>query len=138
VLSKTELARFLIGLVEVGDADFIDQDSLLPAGICATDDRAVVRRLRDLIQSLYRDFDYRASPEFAALSNGKSDAYRTMLAKVWNDPEKQTQMRKKYADALAVLLSDNRAYKLTMPQHHKILDDLRAGFRTVMNPDNVA
>ena len=135
MLSKPELIRFLIGLIEVNDADLIDDDSLLPPEISAADDRAMIRRLRDVLQRLYRDFDYLTSPEFAALADGKSDAYRAMLTKLWSDPEKRRQQRDKYADALATLLSDDRAYDLTPPERHKMLDDLRDRFGSVTNPD---
>ena len=135
MLSKPELAGFLIGLVKINDADLIDDNALLTPEICAADDRTAIRRLRDMIQSLYREYDYLASPEFATMANGKSDAYRAMLAKRWSDPEKRTQQRKNYADAMATLLSHDRAYELTPPERHKILDDLRNGFRSLSNPD---
>ena len=128
MLSKPELARFLIGLVEVNDADLIDDDSILSPEICAAVDRVAIRRLRDMIQHLYRDFDYLATPEFTAMANGKSDALRAMLARRWSDPERQTEQRKKLAHSLASLLSDDRAYELTPPECHKILDGLRVGF----------
>ena len=134
MLSQSELAGFLIGLVKINDADLIDDDALLTPEICAADDRAAIRRLRDMIQSLYRDFDYLASREFAAMGNGKSNAYRAMLARIWNDPEKRTQKCKEFADAMAALLADDRAYDLTPAEHHKIHDQLRDGLDRLRIP----
>lgn len=135
MLSKPELARFLIGLVEANDADLIDDDSLLPLEVCAADDRPAVRRLRDIVQFLYQDFNYLGSPEFAAMADGKSDAYHAMLRKRWSDPEKRTQQRKKYAETLATLLSEDRAYQLTPPERHPMLNEFRDVLRTISNPD---
>ena len=140
VLSKTQLTKFLIGLVAVNDADLVDDDSILSPEICAADDRVVIRRLRDMTQNLYRDFDYLASPEFAAEASGKSDAYHRMLTKRCSDPERQREHRKNYAVAMSTLLSSSRAYELTSPDGHKILDELRSGFASLANPepDNAA
>jgi hypothetical protein len=138
VLSKTQLAKFLIGLVEVNDADLVDDDSILSPEICDADDRVVIRRLRDMIQNLYRDFDYTASPEFAALTSGKSVAYRSMLTKQCSAPERRNEHRKNYASAMALLLSNSRAYELTSPDGHKILDELRSGFTSLANPEHNA
>jgi hypothetical protein len=88
-----------------------------------------------MLQFLYRRFDYLASPEFEALARGKSDDYRRMLAKTWSSPEKRTQTLKDFANSMAALLVDDRAYELTRTEHHTMLDDLRINFGSITNPD---
>ena len=135
MLSKSCLAKFLVGLVETNDADLVDDDSILSIDVCAVNDRSAIRQLGNNIELLYREFDYTASPEFIATTEGKSDEYVAMLKKRLRDPEKRVQHRETYAQSIASMLSDDRVYELTAPNHHKILDDLRAGFKLVENPD---
>ena len=134
MLAKSELARFLIGLVTANDADLIDEDSVLSPDICAAVDRDAVRQLRDMIQDLYRDFDYLDSPEFDALARDKSADYVNMLKRRWMEPKRRTEQRNNFADALAFVLSDDRVYELTPPDRHRILDEIRNGFAVVANP----
>ena len=135
MISKSCLAKILVGLVETNDADLVDDDSILSSDVCAVDDRSSIRQLRNNVQLLYRKFDYTASPEFIAKTEGKSDEYVAMLTKRMRDPQKRAQHRQTYARSIASMLSDDRVYELTAPNHHKILDDLRAGFKLVKNPE---
>jgi len=135
MLSKEGLLRFVVGLVVVNDGDLIDDDSLLPPDVCAASDRDVVRRIRDLIQTLYRDFDYLTSPEFARLADGKSDAYCSMLRKTWTRPEKQSRKTNEYVDSLGAVLADDCAYQLTRRTDHGLLDELRNALTSLTNPN---
>jgi hypothetical protein len=49
MLTKLELCRMIVGLVEVNDGELLDQDAILSADVCTLDDRAAVRRIRDLM-----------------------------------------------------------------------------------------
>lgn len=134
MLTKPELCRMIVGLVEVNDADLLDQDALLSADVCTHDDRTAVRVIRDLIRRLYLDFDYVASPRFNAETDGKSSAYFARLSKQYSDPIQRKECRRVYAIALANVLDENDVYNLTRTAEHDSLDRLRELLNALRNP----
>jgi|GEM_PF-1067546 hypothetical protein len=134
MLTKLELCRMIVGLVEVNDGELLDQDAILSADVCTLDDRAAVRRIRDLILRLYLDFDYLASPRFAAETDGKSSAFSGMLSQRYADPVQRRERRRQYAVALASILDDNDAYTLTRASEHESLDRLCVLLNALSNP----
>ena len=134
MLTKPELCRMIVGLVEVNDADLLDQDALLSADVCTHDDRTEVRVIRDLIRRLYLDFDYVASPRFNAETDGKSSAYSAKLSKRYSDPIQRKEFRRVYAVALANVLDKNDVYNLTRTAEHDSLDRLRELLNGLTNP----
>ncbi|MCC9602246.1 hypothetical protein LOC67_16950 [Stieleria sp. JC731] len=125
----------IVGLVEVNDADLLDQDAILSADVCTHGDRSALRTIRDLIHRLYQDFNYLESPRFTAETDGKSVAFSRMLSKRYSDPVRRTEFRSTYAVALAKILDDNDAYTLTKPADHKSLDRLREMLNSLENPE---
>ncbi|WP_345689638.1 hypothetical protein [Novipirellula caenicola] len=136
MLTKPELCRMIVGLVEVNDADLLDQDTILSADVCTHGDRTAVRGIRDLMHRLYLDFDYLASPRFLAETDGKSSSFSGMLSKRYSDPVQRTESRHAYAVALANILDDNDAYTLTKTAEHDSLDRLRELLNGLENPGN--
>lgn len=134
MLTKPELCRMIVGLVDVNDADLLDQDALLSADVCTHDDRTAVRVIRDLIRRLYLDFDYVASPRFNAETDGKSSAYSARLSKRYSDPIQRKECRRVYAIALANVLDENDVYNLTRTAEHDSLDRLRELLNALRNP----
>jgi hypothetical protein len=134
MLTKPEVCRMIVGLVEVNNADLLDQDAILSPDVCTHDDRAAVRRIRDLILQLYLDFDYLASPRFAAETDGKSSVFAGMLSKRYADPVQRKERRRQYAVALASILDDNDAYTLTRTAEHESLDRLCELLNALSNP----
>lgn len=125
MLTKPELCRLIVGLVEVNDADLLDQDALLSADVCTHDDRIAVRVIRDLMRRLYLEFDYIASPGFIAETDRKSSAFSSRLSKRYSDPVQRKECRRVYAVALANIMDDNDVYNLTRTAEHDSLDRLR-------------
>lgn len=134
MLTKLELCRLIVGLVEVNDADLVDQDALLSVDVCTHDDRIAVRVIRDLIRRLYLDFDYVASPRFKAETDGKSSAFSAMLSKRYSDPVQRKECQRVYAVALGSILDDNNVYNLTRTAEHDSLDRLRELLNALRNP----
>ncbi|QEG42256.1 hypothetical protein UC8_42900 [Roseimaritima ulvae] len=136
MLTKREICRLVVGLSEVNDADLLDDDTSLPADVCAADDRIAVRHIRDLVHELYHDFDYLTSPLFATATQDKSLPYCDMLAKRHCDPARRTEGRRTYGVALCSILDDNEAYDLTSPANHRLLDELRLKINALANPSS--
>ena len=90
IFTKAEVAKFIVGLIEVNDAELIDDDRLLTPQICAADDRATLRQLRDLMVELTRQFDFTVTPKFNGMIAERSDAYRLAMVRRYSDPEKRT------------------------------------------------
>lgn len=134
MLSKSQLAKFLVGLAEVNDTDLVTDDGILSQEICAPHDRAAVRQLAELIRNLHGEYSYLESPEFRTLISGKSDAYCDMLRKRSSTPMNNARTRKTYAEALGAILADDRAYELTPQERHETLDNVRRGFAELANP----
>tara|TARA_R110002072_G_C7569344_1_gene500963 strand:- start:82 stop:468 length:387 start_codon:yes stop_codon:yes gene_type:complete len=124
----------IVGLVEVNDADLLDQDAILSVDVCTPGERTAVRGIRDLIHQLYLHFDYLASPRFVDETDGKSSAFSGMLRKRYSDPVRRAECRRAYAVALANILDENDAYSLTKTAEHDSLDRLRELLNALANP----
>ncbi|MBN8599559.1 MAG: hypothetical protein J0M26_00805 [Planctomycetes bacterium] len=134
MLTKPELCRMIVGLVEINDAELLDQDTILSADVCTHADRIVVRIIRDIILRLYLEFDYVASPRFNAETDGKSSAFSAKLSKSYSNPVQRKECRRMYAVALANILDDNSVYDLTRTAEHDSLDRLRELLNGLRNP----
>lgn len=106
MLTRSELCRMIDGLIEVNDANLLEQGNILSADVCTLGDHTVIRGIRDLMNQLYIDFDYLVSPRFEAEIEGKSTAYSAMLRKRYNEPIRRTELRRAYGVALAKILDD--------------------------------
>jgi hypothetical protein len=134
MLTKSELCRILVGLIEVNDADLLEQGNILSSSVCSPSDHKVIWGIRDLMTQLYIDFDYLVSPRFEAEVEGKSPAYSAMLRKRYTDPVRLTELRREYGVALTKILDDNEAYTLTKTSEHGCLDRLREWLNALENP----
>ena len=134
MLTRSELCRMFIGLIEVNDADLLEQGNILSADVCTLGDHALIRGICDLMKKLYIDFDYLVSPRFEAEIEGKSPAYSAMLRKRYTDPVRRTELRLVYGVALTRILDDNEAYTLTKTAEHESLDRLREWLNALENP----
>ncbi len=136
MLTKAQLCRMIVGLVDANDAELVDLDTVLHTDVCAPADRGAVRDIRDLINRLFADFDYLESPRFDVEAEGKSSVYLKMLCKRYSDPVRCTEWRRAYADALGNVLNDNVAYSLTKSSNHVSLDRLRELLIAIANPQS--
>jgi hypothetical protein len=134
MLTKSELRRMIVGLVEVNDANLLDQVNILSPDVCAHADHAAIRGIRDLVNQLYLGFDYLASPRFKAEIKGKSPAFSDMLRKRYTDPVRRAEWRRTYGVALTRVLDDDQAYTLTKTVEHGSLDRLRELLSALENP----
>lgn len=134
MLTRSELCRMIVGLIEVNDANLLEQGNILSAEVCTLGDHTVIRGIRDLMNQLYIDFDYLVSPRFEDEIEGKSPAYSAMLRKRYTDPVRRTELRRAYGVALAKILDDNEAYTLTKTAEHGSLDRIREWLHALENP----
>ncbi len=81
-----KLCCLIVGLVEVNDANLLDQASILSPYVGTRADHDAIRGIRDLINQLYLNFNYLESPRFEAEIAGKSPAFSDMLRKRVTDP----------------------------------------------------
>jgi len=134
MLTRSELCRMIVGLIEVNDANLLEQGDILSVSVCTPSDHTVIRGIRDLMNQLYLDFDYLVSPRFEAEIEGKSPAYSATLRKRYADPVLRKELRRVYGVALTRILDDNEAYTLTKTAEHESLDRLREWLNALENP----
>ena len=136
--SKSGVIHFVMGMIETGDADLLEQNSILSLQICNSEDRPTVREIARLLKSLHDDFDYTKSPEFLTAIAGKSDAYQAMKMRLVSQPAHETENQVHFNLALHNLLASREAFELVPENRHADLTKVIELAESLSNPDQEA
>lgn len=123
MLTRAQILQMLVGLQETGDLDIACSNDVLVAS-CADGDRSTLKRIAEIVQLLYQNFDYTRSPEFLGLISGKSVEVIAMRRRLLT-ADKLEAVRRRLGKSLATLLELNDAYQLVEVGQHQQLDQLK-------------
>ena len=138
VITKAELIKLVVGLVEVSDADLLDNNALLTSDVCFSKDRDNIRVIRDLVVDLYNNFDFTVSPKFISMVDGKSSAYTSALKRKFNQPVLRSKLWNEYGMVLANVQESNQVYELTDIRYHPKLDEIHEILKHTGNPTGLS
>jgi len=91
MLTKKKVLHLSLALTKASDIDLLKGDSLLADQGIGDEDKARVREIGQIVQSLCRDYSYELSPSFRAEVASKSPSFCEMKTKMESSQERKKE-----------------------------------------------